>query len=91
MKIQPVGQRVLLKPVETKDQTEGGIYIPEEAKEDKKEGYVEAVGTLENGEDIPLKKGTRVLYGGYSNEEFERNGQEYVIIKYKDVLATLEE
>ena len=89
MNIEPVGQRVLITPIEQADKTQGGIYIPDEAKEKKKEGTVVAVGTLEDGEKIPLEKGEKILYGGYSNEEFERDGQEYVIIKYKDVLAKL--
>jgi chaperonin GroES len=89
MNIEPIGERVLLQPTETKDQTEGGIYIPDEAKEDKKEGTVVATGELEDGDDIPLNEGDTVLYGGYSNEEFERDGEEYVVVKYKDILARM--
>jgi len=89
MNIEPIGPRVLLTPTEQADKTQGGIYIPEEAKEKKKEGTVVATGTLDDGKDIPLKKGDKILYGGYSNEEFERDGEEYVIIKYKDALAKL--
>lgn len=89
MNIEPIGPRVLITPTEQADKTKGGIYIPEEAKEKKKEGTVIATGKTKDGKDIPLKKGDKILYGGYSNEEFERNGEEYVIIKYKDVLAKL--
>lgn len=89
MDIQPIGERVLIKPKEEKDVTEGGIYIPEEAKEDKKEGEVLAVGKYKDGKDLPLKKGDRILYGGYSNEEFEIEEKKYIVLEFKDVLAKL--
>lgn len=90
MDIKPLGERVLLKPITKEEKTKGGLYIPESAKEERKEGIVEAVGTFKDGKELPLKKGDRVLYGGYSNEEIELNQQKYVFVEFKSVLAKLE-
>lgn len=89
MEIIPLGERVLIKPNEVGEKTKGGIYIPESAKENKKEGIVEAVGEKKDGGALPLKKGDKILYGGYSNEDFEIDGKKYIILEYKDVLAKL--
>ncbi len=71
MIIKPLGERVLLKPVEREERTKSGIYLPKDADKEKKEGIVEDIGAYNDGKVLPLKKGDRVLYGGYSNEEFE--------------------
>ncbi|MFH1290702.1 MAG: co-chaperone GroES [Nanoarchaeota archaeon] len=90
MRLIPLGERVVLKPVEAEEKTKSGIYLPKSAEE-KKEGIVIEVGTLKDGSLIPLKKGDKVIYGGYSNEEFESNGEKLLIIDFKDILARLEE
>ncbi len=90
MNIKPIGERVLIKPVKEEEKTAGGIYLPDTAKEDKKEGIVVETGTLKDGKEMPLKKGDRILYGGYSSDEFEINGEEYIILDFKDVLAKIE-
>jgi chaperonin GroES len=90
MRIKPLGERVLLKPLKGEEKTKAGIYIPESAKEEKKEGIVEAVGTLKDGGEIPLKKGDHVLYGGYSSDEVTIDGQDYVFVEYKDILGKIE-
>lgn len=56
MIIRPMGERVLLKHQEKEEVTKGGIYIPESARQEKKEGIVLAVGTFEDGKDLPLRK-----------------------------------
>ncbi len=89
MKIQPIGERVLLKPKGREEKTSAGIYIPESAREEKKQGTVIAVGTTKEGKELPLKEGDTVLYGGYSNEEFEYEGQKLMLIKFEDILAKL--
>lgn len=89
MKLTPIGERVVLKPLEREEKTKSGIYIPK--SEDRKEGIVESVGTLKNGSPIPLNKGDRVLYGGYSSEEMEINSEKFLIIDYKDILARIQE
>ncbi len=90
MKIIPIGERVLLKTKEKETKTKGGIYIPEAAREEKKEGIVIAVGVGKDGKPLPLHEGDHVLYGGYSNEEFEYDNQKYLIVEFKDILARLE-
>lgn len=89
MKIKPIGERVVLKPIKAEEKTKSGIYLPK--SEDKKEGIIESVGNLKSGESIPLKQGDRVMYSGYSNEEIEINGEKYIIVEFKDIIARVEE
>ena len=90
MNIQPLGERVLIKQTKKEEKTKGGLYIPESAKEERKEGEVIAVGTFKEGKELPLKKGDKVLYGGYSTEEVEVDTQKYVFVEFKDILAKLD-
>lgn len=90
MKITPIGERVLLKPMKKEEKTAGGIYLPDSAKEEKKEGTVVAVGTNKDGKDLPLSAGDKVLYGGFSSEEFEVAGEKHLMIDFKDILAKFE-
>jgi len=87
MEIQPIGERVLLVPVQKEERTAGGIYIPGDAQKEKKEGIVQAVGTFNDGKELPVKAGDKVIYGGYSNEEIEVSGRKYVLIEFKDIMA----
>ena len=89
MKIKPIGKRVLIQPVKEEERTKGGIYIPESAKEKKKQGVVVEVGTIEEKE-FPIKKGDVILYAGYSSEELELDGEKYLILESKDVIAKIE-
>lgn len=91
MNITPIGERVLIKPLEEAEKTKGGIFIPESAKESKKEGEVVAVGTSKDDKGLPLKKGDKILYGGYSSDEFEIDGEKFIILEFKDVLARIGE
>jgi chaperonin GroES len=91
-KLNPLADRVVVKPLEEKEIKKGGIIIPDTAKEKPQEGTVIAVGPgkiAENGERIKpeVKKGDRVLYGKYSGTEVTVDGQEYLIIKESDILA----
>jgi chaperonin GroES len=90
MKLRPIGERIILKPVEAEEKTKSGLYIPKSAEE-KKQGIVQEVGTLKDGALIPLKKGDKIIYGGYSSEELELGGEKFLIIEFKDVLAKVEE
>ncbi|MBI5804198.1 co-chaperone GroES [Candidatus Pacearchaeota archaeon] len=90
MKLIPLGERIVLRPVEGKERTKSGIYLPK-SSEGKKEGEVVEIGTLKDGSLIPLKRGDKVLYGGYSSEEFELNGDKLLIVEYKDILAKVAE
>ena len=93
MKIQPLGDRVLVKPLEAESKTKGGIVLPDTAKEKPQEGEVVAVGkgkVLENGtvKALEVKAGDRVLYGKYSgNEITTKEGQELLIMREEDILA----
>ncbi len=86
----PIGERVLIKPEKKQEKTAGGIYLPSSAKEEKKQGTVIAVGKDKNGKELPLKKGDKIIYGGYSSEEFEMDNEKFVFVDFKDVLAKIE-
>lgn len=90
MVITPLGERILLKPLKREEKTKSGIYLPKDTDKDKKEAIVESVGHDKEGKPLPLKKGDHVLYGGYSNEEFEINGETFIFVDFNDVLAKLE-
>jgi len=92
MNLRPLGDRVVVKPVEREEKTKSGIVLPDTAKEKPQEGIVEAVGTgriLDNGQKVPmeLKVGDKVLYAKYAGNEFKLDDIEYLIISEKDVLA----
>lgn len=89
MNITPIGERVLLEQAKKEEKTAGGIYIPEDAQKEKKEGTVIGVGTFRDGKELPLKKGDRIIYGGYSNEEFEVEGKKYLLVDFKDIMAKI--
>ncbi|MDG6243679.1 MAG: co-chaperone GroES [Methanolobus sp.] len=90
MIIRPIGERVLIKSIKKAEVTESGIYIPDSAQEEKKEGLVVAVGTFEDGKELPLKEGDHVLYGGYKSDEIDVDGELHMFIDFKDVLAVIE-
>ena len=92
IKIQPLGDRLIIKAVEPKEVKKSGIIIPETAKEKPQEGEVVAVGkgkTNEDGKLIPMevKTGDIVLYGKYSGTEIKINDEEYLIMREEDVLG----
>jgi chaperonin GroES len=92
--LRPLGDRVVLKPVDREEMTKSGIVIPDTAKEKPQEGIVEAVGTgriLDSGQRVPmdLKVGDKVLYSKYAGNEFKPDDIEYLIVSEKDVLAVL--
>jgi chaperonin GroES len=94
MKIRPLQDRLLLKPIEGKEKTAGGLFIPDTAKEKPQEGVVVAAGkgkVQDNGRLTPLdvKIGDRVLYGKYSGNEVTLSGEKHVILREEDVLAVL--
>jgi chaperonin GroES len=94
MNLRPLGDRVVVKPVEREERTKSGIVLPDTAKEKPQEGIVEAVGTgriLDNGQKVPmeLKVGDKVLYAKYAGNEFKLDDIEYLIISEKDVLAVV--
>ena len=90
MNIKPMGERVLIKQTKKEERTKGGIYIPDTAKEERKEGEVVAAGTYKDGKELPLKAGDKVIYGGYSSEEIEIDGEKHIFVDFKDILAKIE-
>jgi chaperonin GroES len=92
VKLKPLGERVVLKLVEQEEKTKGGILLPDSAKEKPQKGEVLAVGTgkvLESGEKIPLdvKVGDKVIFARYSGTEVKVEGEEYLIVSERDILA----
>ncbi|MCL5774186.1 MAG: co-chaperone GroES [Firmicutes bacterium] len=88
----PLGDRVLLKPIPQEEVSKGGIIMPDTAKEKPQQGEIIAVGSgriLDNGERIPMevKEGDKVLYGKYSGTEVKLEGEEYLIVSEKEILA----
>lgn len=93
--IRPVGDRLVIKPLEQEETTRGGIILPDSAKEKPNRGKVLAVGsgrTLENGTKIALdvQPGQVVMYGKYSGTEIKVDGEEFVILQERDVLGVFE-
>ena len=86
LKIQPLGTRVVIKPLEQESKTASGLYIPESAKEKPQTGMVVAVG---DSEEVRLKVEDRVLFPKYSGTEFKLDGEEYLLMECSDVLARL--
>lgn len=94
MAIKPLADRIVLETLEAETKTQGGIYIPDNAKEKPQRGKVVAVGAgrkNDKGEVIALevKVGDVVLYGKYSGTEVQADGKDYLIVKESDVLAVL--
>ena len=93
-KIKPLQDRVIVKRLEDTEQTRGGLYIPDTAKEKPQEGEVIAVGPgkVENGNKIELtvKVGDKVLFGKYSGTEVKLDGGEYLIMREDDILGIIE-
>ncbi len=95
MKIQPLGDRVVVKPLEAESKTKGGIVLPDTAKEKPQEAEVVAVGKgkmLENGtlQPMEVKVGDRILYGKYSGSEVTtKDGDELLIMREEDILAII--
>ncbi|WP_026486561.1 co-chaperone GroES [Caldanaerobius polysaccharolyticus] len=93
MKIRPLGDRVVIKPIEA-EEVVGGIVLPGTAKEKPQQGEVVAVGTGEyiDGKKVELevKVGDKVIYSKYAGTEVKLDGQEYLILRQNDILAILD-
>ena len=92
--IQPIGDRVVVKPTPKEEVTRSGIVIPDTAKEKPQEGTVIAVGSgrlLDNGDRAALdvREGDRVLFAKYGGTEFKLDGEEYLVLKENDILAVI--
>ena len=95
LNLRPIGDRILVEPVEEKEGKKGAIIIPDTAKEKPMESVVMAVGTGKVGDDgkrVPLevKKGDRVLVSKYGGTEIKLHGKEYRIFNGDEILAVIE-
>jgi len=93
--LKPLGDRVLVQPVEEKELKKGGVIIPDTAKEKPTEGIVRAVGTGKRDEEekkipIEVKEGDRVMITNFGGTEIRLDDKDYKILNCEDVLAILE-
>ena len=84
--IQPLGTRILIRPLEQETKTTSGLYLPESAKEKPQTGEVIAIG---DDESIKLKIKDKVLFAKYGGTEFKFDGVDYLLLETNDVLARL--
>jgi len=94
MLIQPLGDRVLVEPTEAEEKSDGGIVIPDTAKEKQQKGKIVAVGkghVNDEGKVTPLevRVSDKVIYGRYSGTEVKIKGTEYLILKEEDILGII--
>jgi chaperonin GroES len=94
-KIKPLGEKIVVKRLEAKEKSAGGIVLPDAAKEKPQEGRIVALGEgrlLEDGKRIPfsVKVGDRVIFASYSGSEIKLEGEEHLILQEDDILAIVE-
>lgn len=94
MKVKPLADRVLVKPLEAQQMKKGGIIIPDTAKEKPQQGEVMEVGPgriTDDGKTVAMevKKGDKILYGKYSGTEVTIDDVEYLILRESDILAVI--
>lgn len=94
MKIKPLSDRVVVKPAPPDEKVQGGIIIPDTAKEKPQKGKIVAVGpgkASDTGKIIPMgiKVGDTVLYGKYSGTEVTIDNEDYLIVRESDILAII--
>jgi chaperonin GroES len=95
MRVEPVGDKVVVKRLEAEAKTSGGIVLPDSAQEKPRQGRVLSVGDgrrLANGERAhpQVKEGDRVLFAGYAGMELEVDGQELLILSEDEILVVME-
>jgi chaperonin GroES len=95
VKLRPLSDRILARRVVEQDKTQGGLFIPDNAKEKPMEAIVISVGSgkrLDNGtiQAITVKAGDKILIGKYTGSEVKLEGQDHIILREEDVLAVLE-
>ena len=93
--IKPLGDRIVIKVIEDTEQTSGGIFIPDSAKEKPQKGEVVAVGLGKMNEKVErepmdVKVGDTILYAKYAGTDVKMDGTEYKILSIKDALAVIE-
>ena len=94
IKFDPLGERVVVKPLEQEDVTASGIYLPDTAKEKPQKGEIMAVGQgrfTDEGKRIPMeiKVGDKVIYSKFAGTEYKDGDDEYLILRESDILAKI--
>ena len=92
VKFTPLGERLVIKPIEQEETTSSGLVLPDTAKEKPQEGEIVAVGEgrlNDEGKRIPMevKVGDRVIYSKYAGTEYKDGDEEYLILRESDILA----
>jgi chaperonin GroES len=87
--IKPLGDRVVVKPVEAEQKTASGIIIPDTAKEKPSQGIVVAVPDANDDHKLTVKVGDKVLYGKYAGTEISIDDKDYLIMNESDILAII--
>jgi chaperonin GroES len=95
IKLQPLGERVVVEREEAETKTAGGIVLPDSAKDKPTRGVIVSVGDgrlLEDGSRAPLqvKVGDRVLFSSYSGQEFKLGDEQYILMSEDEILAVIE-
>lgn len=95
MKLRPLGDKIVVKAAPHEEKTKGGLVLPDTVKEKPVEGVVVAVGAgkvLDNGtrQAMDVKVDDRVIYSKYSGSEVKLDGEDYLILSERDVLAIIE-
>ena len=95
VKLKPLGDKVVVQPTAREETTKSGIVLPDTAKEKPQEGTIVAVGTgrvLDDGKraQLEVSEGQKVLYAKYAGTEIKLDGEEYLILSEKDILAVVE-
>ena len=92
LNIKPLGDRIVVKPMEAEEKTKGGIILPDTVKEKPVEGTIVAAGPGRKSDDgkiveMEVKVGEKILYGKYSGTEITIGGEEYLIMRESDIFA----
>ncbi|MGE5372090.1 MAG: co-chaperone GroES [Solirubrobacterales bacterium] len=99
MNVKPLGDRIVVKVLQGEEKTKSGIFLPDTAKEKPQEGEVMAVGpgrTLDSGNKVgeklamDVKVGDRIIFSKYAGTEIKIDGDEYLILSERDVLAIVD-
>ncbi len=94
LKLKPLADRVVVRPLEAEEKTAGGLYIPDTAKEKPMQGEIMAVGpgkVSDEGKNLAMevKVGNKVLYGKYSGTEVRIDNEDYLIMRESDIFAII--
>ncbi len=93
MNLKPIGERVVIKKLEAEKKTQSGIVLPESAQEKPQYAEVVAISSdilNDNDKKDSLKEGEKVIYSQYAGTDVKIEGENYVVLAYKDILAVVE-